>query len=184
MPKTMTQLYTTLVLVLIRRHMIEKGEWDEECGMPDNFNDLPPEIMSDFEKVCELACTSLLQEDIQLVFTDSEVGKGFPHLGLLVETKELHMCAGARISFLPPPEHTGLPAAWHVSRHRQLVSMASTWVFVEGSANRPNTFGLFLSGLIGCGHIQKKVFDEVYAITCLYEAQDPTDMSLLNKLHQ
>ena len=49
MPKTMTQLYTTLILVLIRRHMIEKGEWDEHSRIPNSLTDLPEEILLRFE---------------------------------------------------------------------------------------------------------------------------------------
>lgn len=33
-PKTMTELYTILVQVLIRRHMIERGKWDEHSRVP------------------------------------------------------------------------------------------------------------------------------------------------------
>ena len=98
-PKTMTQLYTTLVLVLIKRHMIERGEWDEYSRMPSDLRELPQELTTALKEICMLAYRGLFKEQLQLVFTDNEVGKSFQHLGLLNEAKEMYMCEGARTSY-------------------------------------------------------------------------------------
>ena len=96
-PKTMTQLYTTLVLVLIKRHMIERGERNEYSSMPGDLTELPQELTTALKEICMLAYRGLFKE--QLVFADDEVGKGFQHLGLLNEAKEMYMCEGARTSY-------------------------------------------------------------------------------------
>ena len=95
-PKTMTQLYTTLVLVLIKRHMIERGVWDEYSRMPGDLTELSQELTTALKEICVLAYRGLFKEQLQLVFTDDEVGKGFQHLGLLNEAKEMYVCEGAR----------------------------------------------------------------------------------------
>ena len=89
-PKTMTQLYSLLVLVLIRRHMIERGEWDEHLGLPGRLEDLPENVASQLMQVGKLAYSGLLKDDVQLVFSDSDIKKDFQHLGLLTETKEMY----------------------------------------------------------------------------------------------
>ena len=98
-PKTMTQLYTTLVLVLIKRHMIERGAWDEYSSIPGDLTELSQELTTALKELCMLAYRGLFKEQLQLVFTDDEVGKGFQHLGLLNEAKEMYMCEGARTSY-------------------------------------------------------------------------------------
>ena len=97
MPKTMTQLYTTLVLVLIRRHMIERRKWDKSFRVPVDLKDLPNEIMASLKGVSKLAYRGLFKK--QLVFSDDEVGDSFEHLGLLNEAKEMYVSEGARTSY-------------------------------------------------------------------------------------
>ncbi len=98
MPKTMTQLYTTLVLVLIRRHMIGKGQWGEDSRIPSHLKDLPKEVLATLRRVSELAHRGLFEKDVQLVFTDEDVGDGFQYLGLLSEAKEMYVSEGAKSS--------------------------------------------------------------------------------------
>lgn len=43
-PRTMTQLYTTLTIILIKRYMIKKGKWNVCSDVPRNLKDLPEEI--------------------------------------------------------------------------------------------------------------------------------------------
>lgn len=47
-PKTMTELYSTLVLVLIRRHMIETGKWKRQSKVPTDLSSLSPEILKSY----------------------------------------------------------------------------------------------------------------------------------------
>ena len=177
-PKTMTQLYSALVLVLIRRHMVEKKQWDEFSKIPNSLADLPEEISASLRQVSELAYKGLIKEDIQLVFTDSEVGDDFQHLGLLSETKELYVREGARSSFSFP--HLMIQeflAAWHILHDSSLI---------ETVMSNPQLLSiqyishLFLAGLVGL-----KIFPEghrhppEFLIHCFYEAQNPEDSKFL-----
>ena len=198
MPKTMTQLYSTLIPVLIKRYMIEKGEWNSKHGIPSNLNDLPNEFVFALNRVCELAYNGLFKESIQLVFTDSDVGEGFQHLGLLSETKEMYVCEGAvsSYSFLHLSIQEFL-AAWHVKCHPELINERFIGIVKEFTAtfNRPyrigkpikndsdshtmcikpqfTTFGYFIAGMIGCDVLKfNHSCDLPFQIMCIYEAQD------------
>ena len=174
MPKTMTQLYSTLIPVLIKRYMIEKGEWDSHHGIPGDLEDLPA-----LNRVRELAYNGLLKEDIKLMFTDSDVGEGFQHLGLLRKTTEIYMCEGAvsSYSFLHQSIQEFL-AAWHIKCHPKLFFEALTNITSEPQFT---TFGYFMAGMFGFN-----IFDSAFGITfqiiCIYEAQDCSQLS--NKSHR
>ena len=194
-PKTMTQLYSTLVLVLIRRHMIGTGKWHKHCRVPNNLKDLPREVITILNSVSSLAYKGLFQSSTQVEFGDSEVEEGFQHLGLLKEVKELYICEGTRTlySFLHLSVQEFL-AAWHVSNCPDLVDYAISKltvtsktgegdVYLEYTESNTNfeTFGQFLAGLIGCEKfpiVTKSVSNEEdnintsnYNLKYLYEAQ-------------
>ena len=113
MPKTMTELYSTLILVLIKRYMIESNKWDTEYEIPNNLKDLPEEVSADLKVLCQLAYNGLFNEEVQLMFTfcdikeslkqsglcDIAVGESFKHLGLMSEVKEMYVCKGTVTSY-------------------------------------------------------------------------------------
>jgi hypothetical protein len=198
-PKTMTQLYSTLVLVLIRRHMIGTGKWPLSCRIPNNLKDLPQEIVTILNSVSSLAHKGLFRSstDRQTVFTDLDVEEGFQHLGLLNEVKELYVPEGTRTSysFLHLSVQEFL-AAWHVSNCPDLVDQAISKLTVrkkigtfhvsveypESNANF-EVFGQFLAGLIGCEKFPMvtksttpcedyNIDTSNYNLKYLYEAQD------------
>ena len=186
MPKTMTQLYSTLIPVLIKRYMIGKGEWDSHHGIPSDLEDFPKDIVLSLNRVSELAYNGLLKKDIQLVFTESDVGEGFQHLGLLSETKEMYVCEGAvsSYSFLHLSIQEFL-AAWHVKCHPEL-KLASNPLIVKAKRKSLfprylTTFRYFIAGMIGYadlidvdprfGSIQS------FLVMCMYEAQDCSQLS-------
>ena len=187
MPKTMTQLYSTLIPVLIKRYMIEKGEWDSDHGIPSNLDDLPNEFVFALNRVSELAYNGLFKESIQLVFTDSDVGEGFQHLGLLSETKEMYVCEGAvsSYSFLHLSIQEFL-AAWHVKCHPELICAILTKYFVKNLFGKYliipkfTTFAYFLAGMIGCDEVFNFYSDLSFLIMCMYEAQDCSKLSSQN----
>ena len=163
MPKTMTQLYTTLVLVLIRRHMIEKGEWNEDTGIPNNLEMLPENILPILEQVGELAYWGLFEKDVQLLFTDEEVGEGFQHLGLLYEAREMYVCEGAKTTY--SFSHLSMQeflASWHISHNSSLI----------GKTPLVAPIVLFLAGLSGCSKLPIKTFKPSLLLLCSHEAQD------------
>ena len=184
MPKTMTQLYSTLIPVLIKRYMIEKGEWDSHHGIPSDLEDFPKDIVLSINRVSELAYNGLLKEDIQLVFTDSDVGEGFQHLGLLSETKEMYVCEGAvsSYSFLHLSIQEFL-AAWHVKCQK----LASNPLLVEAKSfllflRYLTTFGYFIAGMIGYADLIDDDlhfgFISSFLVMWVYEAQDCSQLTL------
>ena len=170
MPKTMTQLYTTLVLVLIRRHMIEKGEWDKGKRVPLHLNDLPGEVTAALKRISELAYRGLFKKESQLVFSDDEVGEGFKHLGLLGEAKEMYVNEGARstYSFLHKSIQEFLAACCGAHHSDMIGEPAAHEKACWGHA----TFTLFLCGMVGCNAGLWKQLGGAYICRCLYEAQD------------
>ena len=186
MPKTMTQLYTTLTLVLIRMHMISSGKWDKHSKVPSSLKDLPESVSIDLKRVSELAYSGLFKEDVQLVFTDSDVGEGFQHLGLMNAVKEMYVCEGAATSysFLHLSIQEFL-AAWYVSCHSDLVDEASSKIVSQSGLVTPHlrVFGQFLCGIVGYnekffqGILTKSLLDS-YLVHCLYEIQDISKHSL------
>ena len=187
MPKTMTQLYTTLTLVLIRRHMISSGQWDEDTRVPSSLKDLPESVSIDLKRVSQLAYSGLFKEDVQLVFTDSDVGEGFQHLGLMNAVKEMYVCEGAATSysFLHLSIQEFL-AAWYVSCHSDLVDEASSQIVSQYGLMIPHlrVFGQFLCGTVGYnekifqGIPTQSLFDSSYLFHCLYEIQDISELKL------
>ena len=179
MPKTVTQLYTTLTLILIRRNMIEKGK---SSRIPSSIEQLPKEVLGDLKKVGELAHQGLFQrEGVQLEFEDNDVGEGFQHLGLLVETKEMYVCEGAKVSysFLHLSIQEFL-AAWHVSCYPDTL-IAPVVSACSEFRSRLKTFRLFFTGMVGCDKLP--LYDLEDTLQCLYEAQDPNSMHLLNQFN-
>ena len=174
MPKTMTQLYTILIRIRIKRHMIEKGIWDEESPVP-NLHDLPVEVAAPYKRISEIAYKGL--QDMQLDFTEADVGENFEHLGLLSETKELYVCEGAKstYSFLHLSIQEFL-AAWRISCRPGLIDNLFSATFYKSCATDPHnkTLALFMAGLIGCDKFGPGITAGglTFMSTCLFEAQD------------
>ena len=169
MPKTMTQLYTTLVLVLIRRRMIEKGEWDEDSEVPDNLEELKEEIIPILKRVSELAYRGLVEEEGQLEFSD--LGQDFEHLGLLSASKEMYMKGPKTLHSFPHLSIQEFLAAWHLKCSPHLISNFITRL---DSMPRLEIVGKFIAGLRGCSgfpieRMEKKM---EFMAHCLYEAQN------------
>ena len=206
MPKTMTQLYTDLTLVLIRRHMIEKGEWKQDTRTQKHLKDLPDCVMAVLKRVSKLAYRGLFKKDTQLSFSDDDVGDDFQHLGLLNESKEMYVCQGARTlySFFHQSMQEFL-AAWFMSCNRELIQpvMQNTILGDILTARSYRLFKhsifnllvLFLSGMCQCRssfhevNLWKKLSEQIdrnedlmsYFCRCVYEAQDSCNFESLLK---
>ena len=173
MSKTMTQLYQTLLQVLIRRDMIKRGELSEDTPVP-SFKSLPSEV-PDLKKVCKLAFDGLFSEKVQIEFTVLDAD--FQSFGLLTGIRERDMYRGLKttFSFLHLSIQEFL-AALYVSWNTQsgFVSKVVSEAFeleVGYSFIKPHlyNFGLFLAGMIGCSSFPRCA--SLYALYCLFEAQ-------------
>jgi hypothetical protein len=185
-PKTMTELYSTLILVLIRRYMIETKKWNDHSKTPSDLKGLPEGLSILLKGVSELAYRGLFKEDVQLVFTDGDIEEGFCHLGLLNEAKEMYVCEGVKTtySFLHLSIQEFL-AAWHVSCYPDLVDEAVSKINFSKSGStisgQHQVFGEFLAGMVGCTNFPTEVEPSRYLFLCLYEAQNPGDIKRLLK---
>lgn len=196
LPKTMTQLYTTLILVLIRRYMMETKRWDEDSRVPRSVSELPSDILEDLDRISELAHRGLFRDNVQLVFFEDDILNSFQYLGLLIESKEMYVSEGAKTSysFLHLSIQEFL-AAWYVFSHPGLVEEAIAQTFdkpkhmfsqVAVKAHL-STFGRFLAGMIGCsmfpinfGKLREGYATNInYIVNCFYESQDPIYLNSL-----
>ena len=174
-PKTMTQLYTLLVLVLIRRHLIPTGRWTMKSRVPNNLNALPEDIKTDLMKVSEIAYKGLMKKDVQIMFTDEDIGENFQHLGLLNETKEMYILGAVTYYSFPHLSVQEFLAAWYVSNDLSLIrhctSSIERLVFLDPHLR---VFGKFLSSysLVVIKELIRLRRYDSYTISCCYKAQD------------
>ena len=189
MPKTMTQLYTTLVLVLIRKHMIDNGEWDEDSELPNSLEELPESVIPTLKRVSELAYKGLFEKEVQLEFSSSDVGRDFEHMGLLSVSKEMYVTKGAKTSYSFP--HLSMQeflAAWYVSGQPDLIKEKS--VLFENLNRVPAHLNAFVRFLAGMVKLNKLLLKPVkynvnnLLLHCLFETQNPSDFDLLDVSRQ
>ena len=195
MPKTMTELYSTLILILIKRYMIETNKWNAEHEIPNNLKDLPEEVSTNLRVLCQLAYNGLFKKEVQLMFTfcdieeilkqsglcKSDVRENFKHLGLMSEVKEMYVSKGTvtSYSFLHLSIQEFL-AAWYVSDHPDLISEVKSRIIVDSRVTpHLNAFGRFLAGIMSKNSpsfpwFKNCIFrdDTHYIMHCLYETQD------------
>ncbi len=181
--KTMTELYTVLVLVLIRKHMIDTGKWNKRLRFYSNLKKLPEKVSFNLKRVSKLAYRGLFEKEVQLEFSSSDVGEGFDHLGLLSVSKEMYVTKGAKTSYSFP--HLSMQeflAAWHVSGQPDLIKQnARLFEYLDFLPAHLNAFVRFLAGMVE--HIELflkpvKVVSKLL-LHCLFETQNPSNFKLL-----
>ena len=113
-PKTMTQLYSSLMRSLLLRYLKDKQEYRDTCTSIHSFKDLPQPVYHQFHDICKLAYTGIMSDGTQLIFRD--LPRDFDPLGLMQTCPELYVDSGASVSynFLHLTIHEYL-AAYYVS---------------------------------------------------------------------
>ena len=114
-PKTMTQLYSSLIRTLLLRYLKDKEEYKGTCANINSFKDLPQPVYDQFCKICKIAYTGIMSAETELIFQD--LPSDFDPLGLMQTCPELYVERGASVSYnflhLTVQEYL---AAYHISQ--------------------------------------------------------------------
>ena len=95
-PKTMTQLYSSLVRTLLLRHLRDQPEYGSKFKRLDSFKDLPVRAYEQFCEVAKIAYEGICNDE-QIIFSD--LPDGFETLGLMHCVPELYVDQGAVVSY-------------------------------------------------------------------------------------
>ena len=95
LPNTVTELYSCCIKILINRHLNCKESLKEKnrTVVPVLNISVPFEVQRNFVSMCELAHRGIVGSDkeIKLIFSDSELPKGFDNLGFMDSATELYV---------------------------------------------------------------------------------------------
>ena len=99
-PKTMTELYSSLVRSLLLRHLFDHPVHDEKKKRwrLRSFDDLPQDV---YQQLCELGRIAYkgILHDQQVIFYDHDLSEDFETLGLMQSAMELYVDKGAVVSY-------------------------------------------------------------------------------------
>ena len=145
-PKTMTQLYSSLIRTLLLRYLKDKEEYKDTCTTINSFKDLPQPVYDQFCEICEIAYTGIVCVETELIFQD--LPSDFDTLGLMQSCPELYVDRGTSVSYnflhLTIQEYL---AAYHVSQQSRDDQVA----FMEEEIFDMEVVMRFLGGLTELG---------------------------------
>ena len=95
-PKTMTQLYSSLVRTLLLRYLHDHPEYGSKYKRLDSFNELPDSMYEQFCEVAKIAYEGICNDE-QIIFSD--LPDDFETLGLMHCVPELYVDQGAVVSY-------------------------------------------------------------------------------------
>ena len=177
-PKTMTELYSSLVRSLLLRHLLEHRVHGQKRIR--SFNDLPPDIYQQLCRLGQIAYEGILHRQ-QVIFSD--LPEDFETLGLMQCVPELYADEGAAVSYnflhLTVQEYL---AAFHLSQLPVEKQIEHYQKYRTGKDVQMNShFGMVLQFLSGVrkfsGYPSVMLNAMCEKITCytlrwLFEAQD------------
>ena len=147
-PKTMTQLYSSLTRTLLLCYLKDKEEYKD--ANINTFKDLPQTVYDMFCEICKLACTGIVSAETKLIFSSQDLRSNFNPLGLMQTYPELCIDRGTFLSYnflhLTLQEYL---AAYHVSQQSRDEQVAFMKEHIE-SANL-QVVSRFLAGLSELG---------------------------------
>ena len=188
-PKTMTQLYSSLIRTLLLRYLKDKEEYKDTCTNINSFKDLPQPVYDQFCEICKIAYTGIMSAETELIFQD--LPSDFDPLGLMQTCPELYVDRGASVSYnflhLTVQEYL---AAYHISqqsRDEQVAFMRTCienkkfvvvvrflagltelgrdlWNVVRGFAHEGDLYSYYLS--------KEENFIKLEILHLLFESQD------------
>ena len=95
-PKTMTELYSSLVRSLLLRHLLDHPVHGKRRWRVCSFNDLPQDVYQQICKLGKIAYEGILH-DQQVIFSD--LPEDFETLGLMQCAPELYVDEGTAVSY-------------------------------------------------------------------------------------
>ena len=165
-PKTMTELYSSLVRSLLLRHLLDhpvhgkKRRWRVH-----GFKDLPQDV---YQQLCELGRIAYegILNDQQVIFSD--LSEDFETLGLMQCAPELYADEGAAVSYnflhLTVQEYL---AAFHLSQQPVEKQIKHFREYKKAEKGKPHHFHMVLRFL--CGITQFKEYSNKQLNTFLIE---------------
>ena len=96
-PKTMTQLYSSLIRTLLLRYLKDKEEYKDTCTNINSFKGLPQPVSDQFCEICKIAYTGIMSAETELIFQN--LPSDFDPLGLMQSCPELYVDRGASVSY-------------------------------------------------------------------------------------
>jgi len=96
-PKTKTQLYSSLIKSLLLRCLNDKQQYRDTCTRICSFKDLPQPVYNQFCNICKLAYMKIIRAETELIFQD--LPSDFDPLGLMQTCPELYVDSGAFLSY-------------------------------------------------------------------------------------
>ena len=96
-PKTMTQLYSSLIRTLLLRYLKDKEIYKDTRTNIHSFKDLPSPLLNQFLEICKIAYTGIMSTETELIFQD--LPSDFDPLGLMQTCPELYVDRGASFSY-------------------------------------------------------------------------------------
>ena len=147
-PKTMTQLYSSLITTLLLRFLKDKEEYKDTCTYINSFKDLPQPVYDQFCEICKIAYTGIMSSETQLIFQD--LTSEFDTLGLIQSCPEMYVDWGASVSYnflhLTLQEYL---AAYHISQRSRDEQVA--FMREHGENKKLDVVVRFLAGLTELG---------------------------------
>ena len=185
-PKTMTQLYSSLIRTLLLRYLKDKEEYRDTCTTINSFKDLPQPVYDQFCEICRIAYKGIVCAETEFIFQD--LPSDFDPLGLMQTCPELYVDRGASVSYnflhLTVQEYL---AAYHISLQSRDEQVAFMREHVE--SKKLEVVVRFLAGLTELGREFWDVvrgfasaawpwdFIKPEILHCLFESQDPLAIS-------
>ena len=180
-PKTMTQLYSSLIRTLLLRYLKDKEEYKDTCRNINSFKDLPQPVYDRFCEICKIAYTGIMSAETELIFQD--LSSDFDTLGLMQSCPELYVDRGASVSYnflhLTVQEYL---AAYHISQQSRDEQVAFMREHIE--TRKLEVVVRFVAGLSELG---RDLWDVVRGFArennlfkleiLLFESQDPSVIS-------
>ena len=165
-PKTMTQLYSSLIRTLLLRYLKDKEGYKDTCTNINSFKDLPSPLHNQFRNICKIAYTGIMKAETQLIFQD--LPSDFDPLGLMQTCPELYVDRGASISY----------NFLHLTLQEYLAACHISWLSVDEQVAfmRENIeskkLEVVVRFLAGISNLGKDLWDVVRGFACKDKPND------------